>query len=273
MANISIKTKLEEMGISISNLDYSIIESFRSAVGGLAISAQNFWIQTAQSKLKTSREVYINGLRQAESFKSYKTGADADIFEIQLVGKMPNNFEFGMDSFDMKTVRPGWLGGKAVKRNKKGKAYVRIPFRHSLGGTRFDYTGKAKADNLKSELRQVVERYQLKSLARDDGGNVKQGKVFSLTKKEQNKFNTGYDPKPKEVHNYLKGLVKIQQRFKDPKRGGSQLMTFRTISEDSDPTSWIHPGLSAANILPMVEDWVDKQVDRVIKVILNGGGE
>ncbi|NBW99238.1 hypothetical protein EBR03_06670 [bacterium] len=70
MANISLKTKLEEMGINISTLDYTVIESFKAAVGNLAIAAQNYWIQSAQQKLRTSRETYVNGLRQAESFRS-----------------------------------------------------------------------------------------------------------------------------------------------------------------------------------------------------------
>lgn len=264
MSNISLKTKLEEMGINISTLDYTVIESFKAAVGNLAIAAQNYWVQTAQRKLHTSRETYINGLRQAESFKSYSTNS-GDVFEIQLVGKMPNNFEFGMESFDMKEVRPGWLGGSKAKTAKDGGKYMAIPFRHSIGDTRFDYTGKAKEANLKMHLRNAVRNYGMSKMVRLPSGKVKEGAVKRI-------------PNNAAVHNYLRGLTKYQKAEKGKTRGGlprgsSQLMTFRTISTKSDPGAWIHPGLDGANILPMVESWVDQQMDKIIEVVLMGDNE
>lgn len=265
MANISLKTKLEEMGINISTLDYTVIESFRAAVGNLAIAAQNYWVQTAQRKLHSSRETYINGLRQAESFKSFSFGG-VDAFEVQLVGRMANNFEFGMESFDMKEVRPGWLGGSKAKISKDGSKYATIPFRHSTGNTRFDYTGKAKADNLKMHLRNAVRNYGMNKMVKTSGKvkKVKEGAVARI-------------PNNAAVHNYLRGLTRYQMVNVNKKTGkanaSSQLMTFRTISTKSDPSAWIHPGLDGANILPMVESWVDQQMDKIIEVVLMGDNE
>jgi len=265
MANISLKAKLEEMGVNISSLDYTVIESFKAAVGNLAVAAQNYWIQSAQRKLRTSREIYINGLRQAESFKSYSASSGSDVFEIQLVGKMPNNFEFGMESFDMKEIRPGWLGGKKAKTAKDGSKYATIPFRHSVGNSRFAYTGKAKTDNLKMYLKRAVRDYGLNKMVRTASGKVKEGAVKRI-------------PAKSPVHGYLEGLTRYQKATQGVTRSGlpsgsSQLMTFRTISTKSKPEAWIHPGLDGANILPMVETWVDQQMDKIIDVVLIMGDE
>jgi len=116
----SISAKLEEGGINIDILEEGFVRSFHTAVAGLAVNAHDHWITLAQNRLKTSRDDYIGGLQQADSMTSTKVG-DTEIHEIQLVGKMANDFEFGLPSFDMKAVRPGWLGGSKAKTGKDGK--------------------------------------------------------------------------------------------------------------------------------------------------------
>lgn len=260
MSNISIKAKLDEIGVNIDALESGVVDSFRMSVGNLAKAAQNEWVRRAQQKLSTSREIYINGLRQAESFKASSFGG-SDVFEVQLVGAMPNNFEFGMESFDMKGVRPGWLGGSRAKVAKDGSKYVIIPFRHSSSsGSRFAYTGKAKAADLKAELRKAVREYGLDRMMRAATGKVVSGPVARISSKAS-------------VHSYLKGLSRIQQPMSGStssgkQRGSTQLLTFRIISEKSSPESWIHPGLDAANILPEIQSWVDAQMDKIIETIL-----
>ena len=48
-------------------------------------------------------------------------------------------------------------------------------------------------------------------------------------------------------------------------------MTFRVMSENSPESSWIHPGLRGANLLPEVEKYVDNELDNIINVILGSG--
>jgi len=90
-----LSAKLEDIGISIDELDLAIRETMRTAVAQVATAAQAEWIRLAQMRLKTSRADYINGLRQAESFKSVIVDGEP-VYTITLVGKMPNNYEFGM---------------------------------------------------------------------------------------------------------------------------------------------------------------------------------
>ena len=255
MSVFNITTKLEQdYGVELDSLEAGMIESFGMAIRGLAIAAQDQWISLAQSRLKSSRSDYINGLRQAESFKQ-KLGATSQTFEITLVGKMPNNYEFGMPSFDMKSVRPGWLGGAKARRAKDGSSYVVIPIRHSTSSeTNMAYTGKAAAvGDLKQQLRKAVKDYGLDRMVKTATGQVATGSVARI-------------PKRAPVHPYLQGLTRIQTKKKGG--GSSQLIRFAVMSENSDPSSWIHPGLKPANLLPEVETWVDNKLNDIMEMIL-----
>jgi hypothetical protein len=261
MSDFSIKTKLEERGVNTDALEASVVKSFNVAIAGIANAAQGEWVRMAQGRLGTSRDTYIQGLRQAESFKALGT-SDRPVFEIQLVGVMPNNFEYGMESFDMKGVRPGWLGGGKAKMAKDGSTYVTIPFRHSTGSSpRMGYTGKAKAiddPNLKTMLRKAVREYGLNRMINSSTGTPVQGAVARI-------------PNKAPVHPYLQGLTRMQKvstSAKGKKTGSGTLMTFRRMSSKSDPESWIHPGIDGANILPDVERWVNGQLDKVMDQIL-----
>jgi len=253
---ISIKAKIIEMGFNPEEIEAVSTGAFVRMVGAVAMKAQAEWIRLAQARLKSSREEYVNGLRKKESLIIRSIG-ETVVFEVSLVGKMPNNFEFGMDAFDMKTARPGWLGGKKARTGKDGKKYVIIPFRHSLSSNaRLAYTGKAKAADLKSELRDVVKDYGLNRSVRAATGGafasgiVKRGPKLPLSAMTRKHFPTA------KTHP-LSNLTRVQ---KGGKSGGGQLMTFRVMSENSDPGSWMHPGIKAANLLPEVEEFTHHEL-------------
>lgn len=260
--NFSISAKLEERGTDITTLNEAVVSVMDSAVASLAQAAQNKWISLAQDKLKSSRDDYINGLRQSESYKRTGSG-DTQSIEITLVGTMPNNYEFGMPSFDMKAVRPGWLGGAKAKRAKDGHSYVVIPIRHSTSdGGRMSYTGKAAAvGDLKTQLRKAVKDFGLDRMMRTATGAVVEGPTARI-------------PKGAPVHPYLQGLVRIQKGASGAfggggkQRGSSTLVKFAIMSEKSKPDSWIHPGLKPANLLPEVEQWVDSKLNEILDTIL-----
>jgi hypothetical protein len=256
--SLSIKAKLEDLGIDLDSFSAETRETFQESVGQVARAAQAEWIRLAQSRLKTSRADYINGLRQAESFSVRVMGATT-IFEIALVGRMPNAFEFGMAGFDMKAVRPGWLGGSKAKTARDGHKYITIPFRHSVSSAaNLAYTGKAARADLKGELKKVVRKYGMNRMIRAATGQPLEGSVKRL-------------PRSAKTHSYLKGLTRVQQLTSQPNRAQGQLFTWRVMSEKSSPGSWRHPGLNAANLLNEVETWVDRELDGVIDLILRSG--
>lgn len=256
----SFSSKLDSLGYNLDAFEEETVELCRQAVAGLAKAAQAEWIRLAQVRLSTSREMYINGLRQAESFAVEKVGGE-NVYTISLIGEMPNAIESGMPSFDMKASRPGWLGGSKAKVGKDGKKYVTVPFRHSTGSTaRLDYSGKAAAMDLKKELKKTVRAYGLDRMKRASTGAVIPGAVKRV-------------PKDPDVHRYLHGLTKIQKPMagftkSGMQRGSSQLMTWRRISENSPSDAWIHPGFQARNLLREVQLWVESESEVIIERIL-----
>lgn len=265
MSAISLKAMILEKGYNLDALEDTTVATFKSAVGGIAKAAHAEWVRLAQEKLKTSRADYINGLRSAESFKMRSSGSRT-IYELQLVGRMPNNYEFGMAAFDMKAIRPGWLGGGKARTSKDGHSYIRIPFRHSMSSNaRLGYSGKAKAANLQTHLRETVKAFGLDKMVRS-GGRVVTGTVARVPNSASG------------VHPYLRGLQRIQQRAggtpittktgEVKERGQSTLLTVRTMSEKSSPESWRHPGLKGAKLLPLVENFIKNELNRQIDKIL-----
>lgn len=260
--NFSVTAKLTDRGTDLDTLGDAVTATIDMAVLALAQAAQNQWINLAQDKLKSSRDDYINGLRQSESYRKFGSEGSQTV-EISLVGKMANNYEFGMPSFDMKAVRPGWLGGAKAKRAKDGHSYVVIPIRHSTSDSpRMAYTGKAAAvGDLKSQLRTAVRDYGLDRMMRTAAGQVVEGPTARI-------------PKNADVHPYLKGLTRIQKGMSGStggggkQRGSSTLVKFAIMSEKSKPDSWIHPGVVGANLLPEVEAWVDNKLDEILETIL-----
>lgn len=253
MSVISIQAKLEAEDIDLQGLDVALAEAFVKTVGVIAKGGQNEWTRIAQARLRSSRADYINGLRKKDSFATRIIGGTT-IFEIALIGRMPNNFEFGMDGFDMKTVRPGWLGGGKAKTNKDGGKYITIPFRHSLSSAAaIQYSGQARRMELRKELVQTVKDYGLDKMVRASTGAAIPGPVKRV-------------PNTPNVHPFLRGLTRYQQQTTGG-RGQGRLMTFRIMSENSKPDSWIHPGITAANIMPEVERWIDRELDRTIEMM------
>lgn len=256
-------------GYNIDALEEVTIKTFYSAVGGIAKAAHSEWVRLAQEQLTTTRADYINGLRQAESFKMTSSG-DKKTFELTLVGRMPNNYEFGLAAFDMKSVRPGWLGGGKAQTAKDGHSFIRIPFRHSKSSSaRLGYTGKAKRANLRKHLNETVKSFGLDKMVRSSTGKIRTGVVARIPNSA-----TG-------IHPYLRGLTRIQQRSggspissvasgSKPRkeRGQGILMTWRVMSEKSPAESWIHPGIRAAKLMPQVESWIKNEIIRVVDKIL-----
>lgn len=260
MVQISVNVKLDERNLNLEAYGATIAESFVKSVGDTAKRAHSEWIKQAGQRLITSRDEYIRGLLKSESFKASIIG-NKTVFEIALIGRMPNNFEFGMPEYDMKTVRPGWLGGGKAKTAKDGSKYLVIPFRHSLtSAAHLQYSGKAKREDLRSELKKTVTKYGLNRMVRTGTGAIVTGAVKRVSNKA-------------DVHPYLQGLTRIQSTVEGrtpsgKQRGSSKLMTWRVISEKSPASSWKHPGIKAANIMPEIERWIDSELDGIMDRML-----
>lgn len=248
MINIDLKI---DKDIDFESLGAAEIGAIDNAIESLAISTRDKWVALAKEKLKSARSEYVRGLQEKSSLK--KTGSLE--YEVALVGWLPNAVEGGINPFDMK---PGLLGGKNAAKND-GK-FATVPFRHFKGAKAAERV--SKAPNYKKDLANVLKNSGLDKVIKDSKGKAIEGKVgvASGTSKLGIK-----KLKPHHKSTIFEGLTKYQKNYK--KSTGSQLMTFRRVSRNSDPASWLHPGLPGVHLMRDVEKYVREQSDLIFKTI------
>ena len=154
--------------------------------------------------------------------------------------------ELGIDAFDMKKMLQT---SSKVKISKDGKKYMHIPFEHKR-----DDLIKAGVDPQEISEMQPSTRDPRKWGDRlTDFGDVgRKTKYFirrqSLRDLHAQKVSEGMD-KGKVSYEWKTSMFENTYKFKDTKTGQTEsFKSFRTISENSDPMSWIHPGIRAMNI-------------------------
>lgn len=206
-----------------------------------------FWIAQA-SVLTSSRREYIDGIQPV-----HQEGLHASI---DLVGVLPNLVEQGQEPYDMrKTLLVP--GAKGVKTGADGKRYRSVPFRHQTPGTAGLGGGAPMGDPYKG----VVENSA--AMGREI---YKAAKALPPGKG----LPEGYAPKLKAVHatDIYAGMLKVQSK------GKSQVYyrTFRTISENSPPEVWLHPGIEAHNFVNPVADYVDKVAQQAFDALIKTVG-
>lgn len=200
------------------------------------------WREEAHRSLKGSRSAYINGIQQPD--------IQDNISIIELIGSLANMLESGASPFDMKV---GFAKSDKRTIKEKGGWFLTVPFRWSTP----DALGENEAFSFKmnKEVYGIVKDYT----ASQSGVNKKviYGKRLSenelpkhlqgtLTRKEikNDEGNVLYGSY-KHKSNIFAGMTKMQKTYE--KATQSQYVTFRRVSDLSDPLSWIHPGFVAKN--------------------------
>lgn len=162
--------------------------------------------------------------------------------------KIAQQLEHGTGPWDMK---PMLLNGPKARAGKNGK-YNIIPFRH---GTNDSYSPNSNFKPMAKDI--YAKARQLKASVKQGNGMKWGGRLPAQGPAGQNK-TTGYQHK-NEKH---EGMVRIEKTY--AKATQSQYMTFRIVSEKSDPNSWIHPGYQAHNIARNVSDFCKPAVEQMI---------
>jgi len=192
------------------------------------------WENEASRELGSSRQQYINSIVVVD--EGFAKGS------VMLVGSAPNMIESGSDSFDMKD---GLLNGPNSKVTKDGKRYNTVPFR--VG------TPTAQAENFnggimpqevydivsEKEPNEPLQKGDLKDLPKQ----LKEPKKKSIKMPESKVFKE-YQHK----HSIYEGITKKQ----DSVTKQNTYVSFRRVSENSDPLSWIYPGIEPKQIADKV---------------------
>lgn len=235
---IKVSIEAEKLGKSLDNLSKELEQALYNAVDELAFAAKDRAIQLAQSKLKTTREDYINGLTLEK--------IDENIWLLSLQGDLPNAVEDGWPSFDQKS---GLINGPKSKIGKNGSRYNTVPFQiRPYSETPLNQ----RSSNLRDIAKSIIKERKLDRIFKDTNtGLPKQGIVARVR-------NTGIKD--------LEGMVKVQKTYN--KITQSQYFTFRRVSSNSDPSKWIHPGYNGARIFPMIEEFIKSELEHILSKLL-----
>ncbi len=238
----------------------------------LAEMARAEWVRLAQTELKSTAQDYILGLTPIE----YYGGNWA---QIRLVGWLPNALEQGSPPFDMK---PGLLAGPHAKISKKGVRYNIVPFRHATPGTTgrnvgapMPITGMTKKGNPRSLVYTAAKKLAV-STESPTGKTVwggKTGEFGGLGRRSMLPVHAWTDGKGVMLlagrpgpytwkHSPYAGMYKIAKTY--AKATQAKYMTFRVVSDNSDPNSWWHPGFKARHFSEKVAKFIEEQSARIL---------
>lgn len=202
----------------------------------------------AREKLGSSRGAYLDALNIRQ----------IDRFTWELVLDSTNNplagmIENGASSFDMK-VNFARSGKK--KMTKSGGWYLTIPllFRTTNAKEKSGAPGQILPCSIYDLIRNspsTTKEVDDKTVSTLSGDDIpKRYQPGQLMMKQLNRTADQYMPK----NSIYAGLI----RNKDNASGKSTYNTFRKVSSNSDPKSWIHPGIPAYNLMDQAANSVDQ---------------
>lgn len=232
----SLKVTAERRGL-LPNLR-RLVPAILGQVGEVA---RYEWAKAAKSKLKSTAGLYISSLSSVEVKRNIAT--------ITLHGKLPNMIEQGCSAYDLKV---GLLKSSKVKKTKTGKPYITVPFSHTApgGGNRGLLTMPRPVYRLASRLN--VGGGGLNLPVKLSGYGIRSKLSQDLTKFG----NYTWKSSP------YQGMVKVQ------KGGRAGFTTFRRVSKNSDPSSWIHPGFPGIFASETAVNKIQNQVSIIAERIL-----
>lgn len=165
--------------------------------------------------------------------------------------------EDGIDPYDMK---PGLLASPKAKRNKDGSKYITVPYRHGTPGTvgmpSMPKNVYAMANKLGFSRRNSAIKALFTGRKYEWNGRLKE---------QPQGQRSHFGSHPGSGYTWKSGQYSGMVRAGG--KGHSQYLTFRRVSENSDPKSWQHPGVSPR---PIREAVVENTRADVLALIRRG---
>lgn len=247
--NFDIEFRMGLFGKSLATMGEELKAQFEDDIRNLAESAYGMAIAKAQAELSGTRSQYLKDLK----LKALGDGS----YMIYLEGSS-NYIEDGWERFDMKpgmlkSNKKGANGEPWVKTAKDGHKYASVPF-HRSPSTK-EPKGKDIASaikNMYAQNRVTGKTQKINKIFTDEQGYALQGKVA-----------VGMSDNP-----ILDGLTKYQKNVTS--RNGEQktqsvYVNFRIVSELQGGDKFIHPGYEGLHAFAEMEEWIDSQLDNIIK--------
>ena len=225
----------------------------------------------AQKKLTSSADDYKRGLQEPEfAIKRRLPSNPTTVATIALVGWLPNVVEHGWEGGDMKAAL---LGGRSAKTGENGR-YVTIPFRHMTPGTTGRFGQPMGASHAKSgtATREEAARLgrRIHRMAKELGASTTH--AGSSGTRWGDRLPAGQAPKLRGHHktDIFAGMTKMSKTY--AKGTQNQYMTFRRVSENSDPRAWLHPGIEARHLMRDAVKEIPRIAERLYDQAFRGIG-
>jgi len=208
------------------------------------------WYREAGQSLKQTRQEYQKGL--------YVEKPSEDSIIVGLVGWLPNAIEQGLQPFDMKEgFSKSDKRKPAYRKNASTGWYLTIPFRHGTPGI------VAESGIFSGVMPSEVYRVAKKNLK--NGGYLldkqlpAEFQIKGIRPEVVNNITNQIFPQYQHKSSIYQGMIKSN------KEHHGQYVTFRRVSDQSDPNSWIHKGFIAYNL--MGKSLNNFPIDRIISNI------
>lgn len=224
---------------------------------------QRTWIQYAQGALvhysggtfrvNSVTGAYVRSIQDGVRFPEDLTG---EVFTTSPHGAL---IEKGIQPFDQKE---GLLNSPKAKRGKDGKRFITVPYRHGTPGTVGLPAMPPNVHSIAKNLGFSRRNGLLKSLWTGNrytwGGRLGDspiGQRSQIGGARQDAQGRGYTWKT----GMFSGMVKMG------KPNHAQYLTFRRVSDNSDPRSWQHPGVKPRPIREAVVENTKKEVLQLVR--------
>lgn len=209
--------------------------------------AKSEWASLASQKLHSTANEYMRGL-EVHHYPNRST--------VTLKGWLPNAMEKGKNSWD---IKDGLLRSSKAKTSAKGGKYITVPM-----------PLKAPGSGERGPSPPVMPWSIYKIVSRSPMGKSTQLPV----RLENLGWRTRLSPDPTKWSPYTWKTSPFQGIKKSPdpaRRGKARYNTFRRVSTNSDPSSWIHPGFSPLNLAGQVAQKLPNIIDKLFSDFINMG--
>ena len=229
----------------------------RAAVADAAAYVRDTWQQVVMGTLQVPGAIQpkVNiGLRDlyAKSIvlDNMLTGQGATAQRVIAIKQIARDLEYGKGPWDMK---PMLLGGPKARISKSGARYNIIPFRH---GTSANYAPNSNFNTMPKTI--YAKARELKATVKTATGIAYGGRLKSHFGTGIN-LATGYEHKA-PIH---EGMVRVEKTYAAATQ--SKYLTFRIVSDNSDPMSWWHPGYEPHHIASSVAKFCRPGIEELIR--------
>lgn len=234
----------------------------RDAVRSATIDlVQRKWIEYASGVTVT----YSGGTFRVQSVSGeyVRSISDGIRFLDDLTGEVfstspqASTIEDGIPAYDMK---PGLLSSPKAKKNKDGGRYITVPFRHGTPGTA---TMPSMPTNVYAQANKLGFSRRNNFIKAFFTGRkyTWDGRLKESAQGQRSHI------KPHSGAGYTWKTGKYSGMIRAGKAGHAQYLTFRRVSDNSDPNSWQHPGVKPR---PIREAVIENTKDEVLTLIRRG---